>query len=98
MVYHHGNAYAIQMGHAMGGYRSFMECHIAIESEAGNMEGHMGFLLCSNQRLGRIWHWWFKKNHGRHMGGQKAFAKLEATCSTWEAMLLLLKARGIHHL
>ena len=71
---------------------------IAIESEAGNMEGHMGFLLYSNQRLGRIWHWWFKKNHGRHMGGQKAFAKLEATCSTWEAMLLLLKARGIHQL
>ena len=58
----------------MGRYRSFMECHIAIESEAGNMEGHMGFLLCSNQRLGRIWHWWFKKT----MEG------------TWEAKRLLL--------
>ena len=36
------------MGHAMGRYRSSMGCHIAIESEAGNMEGHMGFLLYSN--------------------------------------------------
>ena len=35
----------------MGRYRSFTGCHIAIESEAGNMKAHMGFLLYSNHSI-----------------------------------------------